>query len=181
MHQDGDNNNVLAQLKRLYSEVVGKINWLRINSYRSTPPAKTPTNSLAALDKYINHMCDQYAPSAHVDNTATISNREHEPTATTTPQTESSYTDLSAHFHKNFPGSSQPRHIADSLRESSWSHINKALNYARHGDRENAHMHAELAQNAIQMVSQYMRDEEYQEFHVELIKRLESLTDEVAV
>lgn len=179
MYKD-DNDSVLVQLKHLYRKIVNRMICLRIKTYRNDyhePPVISPLN---LLNECINHMCEKYSADNPVEYSPDSSIHEHSYAQTTPNSSTDSYTGLSSYFHQHFPTSSQPRSLAETLRHSSWQHINMALNYARHGKREGARLHADLAQNAIQMVNQYMSNEEYQAFELELSTRLEDLAREVS-
>ncbi len=175
MQQEAGKNHILAELMRLYRNLSAKILHRRLNTYRSVTSAGGGVDTISYLDDHITRLCEQSASSTRPAGSqkATARNREHAQPCQ--PANENIVKELSSHFRHNFSSSAQQPQLASKLRDSSWHHINMALSLARQGDRENALMHSQLANNAIQMAAHYMSDEVYQNFCCELQTSLKAI------
>ena len=94
------------------------------------------------------------------------------PPATETPLTANDLSDWISHAARE---SVSERHIADKLEATARSHINSALRLARQGKKQEAKIHADLAENAVKTAADYMSAESFQSFKTFLQERLRSL------
>lgn len=78
-------------------------------------------------------------------------------------------------FYAHKASASPHIHMDEQMQKNTMEHLNRALHLARRGDKEGAKVHAELAETAMETASQFMSHEEYEAFHTEVEKRLESL------
>ncbi|MEL0587008.1 MAG: hypothetical protein AAES65_19330 [Candidatus Thiodiazotropha sp. (ex. Lucinoma kazani)] len=55
-------------------------------------------------------------------------------------------------------------HLSKKMQRSVHQHLNAALRHARNGDTENAKLHADLTSNALNVLSNYMPENEFVQF-----------------
>ena len=83
--------------------------------------------------------------------------------------------ELSKYFKERKKGHGLQPAIKDKLRQSVWGHINASIRCARRGDKLNAQMHADIANNAFKEISHYMPEKQYLELSAKVKERLNEL------
>jgi hypothetical protein len=77
--------------------------------------------------------------------------------------------EFTQHFHDRGADELVGASVGEKIKSRALEHMNKALLLARKGDRENARLHADIANSAVKEAARYMSEGEYGEF-VNLVK-----------
>jgi hypothetical protein len=77
--------------------------------------------------------------------------------------------EFTQHFHDRGADELVGASVGEKIKSRALEHMNKALLLARKGDRENARLHADIANSAVKEAARYMTEEEYGKF-VALVK-----------
>ncbi len=178
MEQRNSHDGLLAWLKRLYTQLHAKIMHQRLNGYRQYNPATGMNQALAPLERHITDLSEQAGSNERSGELPTHSTRSSGPKAPPSEGTGILH-GLTRYFRRRSSRVSIQPHLAEQLCDATRQHINTALTYARQGNRENAHIHLKLANNALHMAEHYMSEEEFQDFHYELEATFRNLDKEV--
>lgn len=83
--------------------------------------------------------------------------------------------DLANHFKSNTTEKGTHPYLIEKLQNSTWEHIHTAIRLAHQGAQVKAKLHADIANNALKEVAQYMNKEDYAKFVNEINSELVKL------
>lgn len=179
MQKNSDNNNLLDTLKQLYRKLNARILHRRLNTYHSYTPASGTHNTLEPLKQHISKLSDKPTASDQLNDSPSPDVQAIEKNKSSFPFGKRVVKGLSTYFRRKRPSTTTQPLLAKKMCDATRQHITLALNHARRGDVENAHMQLDLANNALHMAEHYMSEEAYQQFHHELESRLVDLDEEL--
>ena len=176
-------NRLLRALHELYHKLYHMDLRKRINFYnRNTGTNKSPDIS-ASLTKHIDKLAPASkptSPGATSTATARFSKRASKPDNTKLPNHQPGWLNkvVSSIIRpkKIFTSKITPDpYMGDKLKDSTWSHIHKALLYARQGEANTAKLHADIANEALKEAAHYMSEEDYKVLCEEVAKAFKEL------
>ncbi len=172
-----DKNSLLNKIRRLYTRLFLVSLHDRIHSYRSLPPSDNHHEISGALHKLIdeivievsrNYTLEDYRDIKYQTVVSSITSAE-------TGKLQSHSTNMGSMtlnglslYLKNHQAQEDYLHLSEKLQRCVWDHVHSAHRLALTGDGVTAKLHADIACNAIKVLSSYMPADDYSEFYNEI-------------
>lgn len=163
---------LIESLHQLQIALSSKLRHAHLSSSKPTGEMKESADIWKRLEMHLEET-QTVKPEDEKPDHMHISQREELPDIKT-HQADQEQNPLSD-FYAHKASASPHTHMDEQMQKNTMEHLNRALHLARRGDKEGAKVHAELAETAMETASQFMTHEEYEAFHTEVEKRLESL------
>ena len=180
-------NRLSRALHKLYYQLCAMDLHKRMNFYnRNTGTNKAPDIS-ASLTKHIDKLAPTSKPTgADASNAAASAAIAGSSKRAGNPDIAKPSDQQFGWLNKVISSVSRPKKIfkskitpdpymGDKLKDSTWSHIHKALLHARQGEVTTAKLHADIANEALKEATHYMSEEDHKVLCGEVAKAFKEL------
>lgn len=185
MIQHGDNDSLLAVLKRLYSKLARVALHKRMSSYQQWVNTENHQDISNPLYDYIDKLAssdavkapgvphqtyDKEQPAIATNNTTPPAAQEHKEIVI-----NKTLEGLSLYYQDHKTAADSQPELSEKLKKSAWEHIHAVHRYARQGDVKTARLHADIANNALKEAAHYMTEDDYKAFMQEVKDEMQAI------
>lgn len=179
MPHRSDHNHLLTALRNLYSKLMARILHRRIQDSPQYTHVSDTHRALEPFKQHISRIGEKSASEKVVNASSQAEAQEPKKKKIKPSKDYVADKGLSNYFNRNLRSKTSQPQLSQQMRNATQHHIGMALNLAHKGDMDNAHMHLDLANNALHMAEHYMSEEEYQTFHDELETGIKAIQEEM--
>ncbi len=169
--------SLLNKIRRLYTELFLVSLHDRIHSYRSLSPSDNHHEISGALHKLIDEIVEEVSRNYSVKDYQDIKyqNVVSSLTSVESDDIQNYSTNMGSMtlnglslYLKNHQAQEDSLHLSGKLQRCVWDHVHSARRFAMTGDGNTAKLHADIACDAMKVLSSYMPDDEYSDFFNEI-------------
>jgi len=172
-----DSESLLNKIRRLYTELFLVSLHDRIHSYRALSPSDNHHEISGTLHKLIdeivkevshNYSAKDYKDIKYQSIVGSLTSDESGNIQSHSTNMGSMTLNGLSLYLKNHQAQEDCLHLSEKLQRCVWDHVHSAHRFALTGDGDTAKLHADIACNAIKVLSSYMPADEYSEFFNEI-------------